>query len=98
MDNINKIIEHEEGTLTQEEDIKLFQCLIDSGQCWSLQGHYGRTAMGYIEAGLCTLGDKGHRDYYGNYSPSKHEVEKGTKGSQEYCDNLKNQWLLVVAR
>jgi hypothetical protein len=49
-----------------------------------MEGHVGRTAMSLIEAGLCVLGEEGHRDYWGNYVPSRHEVEPGTKGSAEY--------------
>jgi hypothetical protein len=39
---------------TEEERIEAWQYLIDTGQCWTLQGWYGRTAMGLIEAGICT--------------------------------------------
>jgi hypothetical protein len=39
---------------TEEEAINAFQYLIDTGQCWSLQGWYGRTATALIEAGYCT--------------------------------------------
>ena len=39
---------------TEEPYIQSFQTLIDSGHIWGLQGSYGRTAMGLIEAGLCT--------------------------------------------
>lgn len=70
---------------TQEEEVAAMQSLIDSGQVWSLQGSYGRQAMAMIEAGLCTLGTKGHKDAYGNYVPSRDEVQAGTKGSVEYA-------------
>lgn len=51
--NIDKIIAYENGELSEEEVIELFQDLIDSGQTWTLQGHYGRTAAALIDAGLC---------------------------------------------
>jgi len=51
--NIDKIIAYENGELSEEEIIELFQALIDSGQAWSLQGHYGRTAAALIDEGLC---------------------------------------------
>lgn len=50
---IDKIIAYESGELSEEETIKLFQELIDTGLAWQLQGHYGRTAQRLIEVGLC---------------------------------------------
>ena len=55
MDNLDQIIAYEQGDLGEEETIKLFQNLVDTGMAWSLQGHYGRTAKALIEAGLVTL-------------------------------------------
>lgn len=51
---LNQIIAYEAGELSEDEIIELFQELIDSGLAWTLQGHYGRTAVALIEAGLCT--------------------------------------------
>lgn len=65
------------------------QALIDSGDAWRLEGSVGRAAMDAIEAGVCTLGPTGHRDYYGNYVPAVHEVEEGTKGSLQYAQALR---------
>lgn len=48
---INQIIAYEQGELEQEEVIKLFQDLVDSGQAWTLQGHYGRMAQHLLETG-----------------------------------------------
>ena len=46
------IIAYETGTIeTEEELLQLFQHLVDTGLAWSLQGHYGRTAVALIEAG-----------------------------------------------
>lgn len=64
------------------------QELIDTGQAWLLEGHVGRQCMECIESGECTLGEKGHRDYWGNYIPSRYEVEPGTKGSIEYANRM----------
>ena len=71
--------------VTQGDRIKAMQRLINSGMAWRLEGSIGREAMYYIEVGLCMLGVKGHRDYWGNYVPSRFEVKAGTKGSRLYC-------------
>jgi hypothetical protein len=60
------------------------QTLINSGLAWRLEGAIGRQCMEAINAGACLLGHAGHRDYYGNYVPSRDEVKEGTKGSFDY--------------
>lgn len=67
------------------EAILDLQALIDNGMAWRLEGYVGRAAMAAIEAGECVLGEVGHRDYWGNYVPSRHEVVPGTPGSVEYA-------------
>ena len=39
---------------SEAEQIEAWQYLIDTGQCWTLQGRYGRTATALIEQGICT--------------------------------------------
>lgn len=52
MDNtFQKICKYEEGEMPETEMISFFQELVDSGMAWTLQGHYGRTAMALIEEG-----------------------------------------------
>lgn len=87
MSETDQIIEYENGDLSEEATIVMFQAAINSGLAWKLQGSYGREAMAMIEAGLCMLGETGHRDAYGNYVPSKHEVKPGTKGSPEFVED-----------
>ena len=53
MDQLDQIIAYEQGDLSEEDTVTLFQSLIDSGVVWRLQGHYGRTARKLIEAGYC---------------------------------------------
>ena len=49
-----RIIKYEQGKLTEEQTIQLFQDLVDSGVVMKLQGHYGRFAAQLLEAGLIT--------------------------------------------
>ncbi len=49
---VDQLIAYEEGQLTEDEEIALFQHLIDTGTCWQLDGHYHRVAATLIEAGL----------------------------------------------
>ena len=83
----NRFAEYETGELDEDETVQFFQSLIDSGQCWKLQGSYGRMAMDMIRSGKCLLGPVGHRDFYGNYVPSRDEVAVGSPGSPEYVLN-----------
>ena len=50
---VDKIVKYENGEMSVEEVVDFFQELINSGLCWRLQGHYGRTARHLIEEGLC---------------------------------------------
>ena len=52
MQLVDQLIAYEEGQLTEDEEIALFQHLIDTGTCWHLEGHYHRVAATLIEAGL----------------------------------------------
>lgn len=51
MDFIDQIIAYESGELSNGETLELFAKLIKSGQCWTLQGHYSKTAAVLIEVG-----------------------------------------------
>lgn len=74
--------------LTREEYAAAYQEIIDNGSVWRLEGSMGRTAMSLIESGDCILGETGYRDYWGNYVPSRYEVEPGAKGSVEYAERM----------
>ncbi len=54
MDTVSKIIQFEDGQLSDEEVIELFQELINTGVVWRLQGSYGRYAQHLINGGLCS--------------------------------------------
>ena len=51
-DIVSSLIAYEEGTLGEDETVAMFQALINNGNAWKLQGHYGRTAEEFINAGL----------------------------------------------
>jgi len=61
MDLCGQIIAYESGELSDEETVELFSMLVKSGMAWSLQGSYGRTAQGLIDAGF--LDETGEIDY-----------------------------------
>jgi hypothetical protein len=54
-DIAGRVIEYEMGTLSDDEEIVLFQDLVDSGVAWQLQGSYGRAAVALRDAGLITF-------------------------------------------
>lgn len=49
---VTRIMDFEEGNLEEDEVIELFRYLINTGTVYHLQGHYGRLAQSFIEAGL----------------------------------------------
>ena len=57
--DVDKIIRYESGEMTEEEIISFFQEMVDTGQAWQFQGHYGRMAAHLIEQGLINLENKG---------------------------------------
>lgn len=54
----NDIIAWEEGTLSDEKTVELFQFLLDEGHCWRLQGFYGRFAEHLLQQGVIFERDK----------------------------------------
>jgi len=55
MDQVEKIIAYENGELSEQEIVDLFQELIDSGLAWKFQGHHGRVAKTLLNNGYCRL-------------------------------------------
>ncbi len=65
-------------------DYEQIQRLVNTGMAWRLEGAIGRECMRAIEAGRAMLGTEAHRDYYGNFVPSRYDVVAGTKGSFDF--------------
>ena len=73
------------------------QRAINSGLAWRFQGSYGRTMMDAINSGSCMLGKIPARDYYGNYIPSRSEVQEGTKGSESFVvEAMGEEWAAAM--
>lgn len=53
-DLVGAIVDYESGSLSERATLELFAHLVKTGQAWSLQGHYGRTAQALIRGGLIT--------------------------------------------
>lgn len=51
MVDINKLMMFEDGQLDDNDTLELFSELIQTGQAWTLQGFYGRTARNLIDNG-----------------------------------------------
>ena len=52
---IDLLMAYEGGTLGVYGILQLFSALIVSGQAWTFQGHYGRTAQRFIDNGIINL-------------------------------------------
>ena len=57
-DLFSRMMDFEEGTLSFEEVVELFQDLVNTGLAWQLQGFYGRTARALIEDGYIVVPSK----------------------------------------
>ncbi|MES2156058.1 MAG: hypothetical protein V4510_13070 [bacterium] len=54
MTSIEDILEYEDGSMDPEDVLRFFAGLVKSGEAWTLQGHYGRTAHALITQGYIT--------------------------------------------
>lgn len=78
---------------------RALQRRINDGSIWSLEGSAGRAAMSAIEAGLCVLGRRSVRDYWGSFVPGRRDVKSGTKGSVSYAQQLQGErWARSISR
>ncbi len=57
-DLVGNIIAYESGDLKNSEALTLFAELIKTGQAWTLQGSYGRTARALIDNGYISKNGK----------------------------------------
>ena len=79
-------------------DDETIQRLINTGMAWRMEGAIGRECMAALKAGTVMCGTEGKRDFWGNYIPSRYEVEAGTKGSFDYVvDAMGMEWAQKMA-
>mgnify|MGYP006921300545 CR=1 FL=1 len=52
MNLAERVLLYETDQMSEQEMISLFQDLVDTGMAWKLQGHYGRTSMILLDAGV----------------------------------------------
>lgn len=67
---------------------------IDNGQCWHFEGSQGRLAMSCLKSGICILPEQHEYDAYGNYVPSRNDLQDGTQGTlglaQEFWQTIED--------
>lgn len=51
-DPLNDIMDYEGGEASVAQVFRLFSHLIETGKCWTLQGHYGRVADSMMQNGI----------------------------------------------
>ena len=59
---LSNFIAYEQGNLDFGATLEFFAELIETGQAWQLQGHYGRTASALIRQGLISKQGKINND------------------------------------
>ena len=74
--------------LQKEAGYGEMQQMINTGQCWMMEGYTGRQAMNALEIGACMLPKVRRIDYYGNVVPSRYDVKPGTKGTFQHCQGF----------
>jgi len=96
-DKIGMIIAYESGELSDKDTLKLFQHLVDTGEVWHLQGHYGRVANDLLQQGLIKPPKKKTKqnttDYYGhkiNFEkyPKKDDIDRDGVKNKDDCEPL----------
>jgi hypothetical protein len=96
MIDLDAVLEIEGEAETEEDYYLAIQRAINAGS-WSLQGSFGRAMMDAISSGRCMLGKSSARDYWGNYIPSRDQVQSGTKGSPEFVEARRGaDWLEML--
>ncbi len=81
-------------SLQQDYNVIGTQAMINSGDCWRLDGSVGRHAMSMLESGICMLPKESKTDAYGNTVPSRDMLKGATKGTYKNCANF---WTKVDA-
>lgn len=70
-----RVIAFEEGRLTEDETITLFQELINTGDAWKLPGRFGRIAWDLLQAGTCERPPRAQTNLSGRPILSRDDVK-----------------------
>ena len=78
--------------MQKEYNVFGMQAMINSGDCWKLEGSVGRHASDLLDIGVCMLPKLPTHDYYGNPIPSRDYLKPGTKGTYLNSKEFWSDW------
>ena len=94
MVNLDDVIAWENGKMSDEQERKFFQKIVNTGEVWHLQGIYGRRAYDLMNSGEIDYPKKKTYDAYGNPIPTQADIKRQFK---EYVPASKRRKLKEVS-
>ena len=83
IDLVGLMMDFEDGSLSLDGVAKLFSNLIQTGQAWTLQGFYGRTAKELIERGYISADGTINQELVDVYKQAEQEFYPELGNSNE---------------